>query len=67
GRIDLVLQTDRFIYVMEFKLDGTAEEALRQIDEKKYALPFAADPRQLFRIGINFSNEMRNIERWVVE
>ena len=67
GRIDLVLQTDRFIYVMEFKLDGTAEEALRQIDEKKYALPFATDPRQLFRIGINFSNEMRNIERWVVE
>lgn len=67
GRIDLVLQTDQYIYVMEFKLDGTAEEALRQIDEKKYALPFAADPRQLFKIGINFSNEMRNIERWVVE
>lgn len=67
GRIDLVLQTDQYIYVMEFKLDGTAEEALRQIDEKKYALPFASDPRKLFRIGINFSNEMRNIEKWVVE
>ena len=67
GRIDLVLQTDRFIYVMEFKLDGTAEEALRQIDEKKYALPFAADPRKLFKIGINFNNEIRNIERWIVE
>ena len=52
---------------MEFKLDGTAEEALRQIDGKKYALPFATDPRKLFKIGVNFSNEMRNIERWVVE
>lgn len=67
GRIDLVLQTDRFIYLMEFKFEGSAEEALRQINEKNYALPFAADPRKLFKIGINFSNEMRNIERWVVE
>ncbi|MCD8270659.1 MAG: ATP-binding protein [Parabacteroides sp.] len=67
GRIDLVLQTDQYIYVMEFKLDGTAEEALCQIDEKKYALPFAADPRKLFKIGVNFSNEIRNIEQWIVE
>lgn len=67
GRIDLVLQTDKFIYLMEFKFEGTAEEALRQINEKNYALPFASDPRKLFKIGINFSNEMRNIERWVVE
>ena len=41
GRIDLVLKTDRYIYVMEFKLNGTAEEALRQIEERQYALPFA--------------------------
>ena len=66
GRIDLLLQTDKFIYVMEFKFEGTAEEALRQINEKNYALPFASDPSKLFKIGINFSNEMRNIERWVV-
>jgi hypothetical protein len=67
GHIDLVLQTDKFIYLMEFKFEGTAEEALRQINEKNYALPFASDSRKLFKIGINFSNEMRNIERWVVE
>ena len=67
GRIDLVLQTDKFIYVMEFKLDGTAEEALRQINEKRYALPFEQDARRLFKIGINFSNQTRNIEKWVVE
>ena len=67
GRIDLVLKTDRFIYVMEFKLDGTAEEALRQINEKQYARPFEADGRKLFKIGINFSKETRTIERWIVE
>lgn len=67
GRIDLVLQTDEFIYVMEFKLEGSAEEALRQINEKNYAQPFAADPRKLFKIGINFSSQTRNIERWIVE
>lgn len=67
GRIDLILQTDRYIYVMEFKLDGTAAEALAQINEKQYAAPFASDPRQLFKIGVNFSNEMRNIEQWIVE
>lgn len=66
GRIDLLLQTDRFIYLMEFKLDGTADEALRQIEEKGYALPFTSDPRKLFRIGVNFSSKTRNMERWRV-
>ena len=67
GRIDLVLQTDKYVYVMEFKLNGTAEEALQQINDKQYALPFAADSREVFKIGVNFSNTTRNIERWVVE
>lgn len=67
GRVDLVLQTDKYIYVMEFKLDGTAEEALRQIDEKHYARPFETDERRLFKIGVNFSAKTRNIERWLVE
>lgn len=67
GRIDLLLQTDKFIYVMEFKLDGTAEEALLQINEKHYAQPFENDDRKLFKIGVNFSAEMRNMEKWIVE
>ena len=67
GRIDLVLQTDKFIYIIEFKLDGTAEEALQQINEKRYALPFEQDARRLFKIGVNFSNTTRNIEKWLVE
>lgn len=67
GRIDLILQTDKFIYIMEFKLNGTAEEALQQINEKHYAQPFENDGRKIFKIGVNFSAETRNIEKWIVE
>ena len=67
GRIDLVLQTDSYVYVMEFKLDGSAEQALQQIEEKQYALPFAKDSRKVYTIGVNFSSETRNIERWIVK
>ena len=67
GRIDMVVKTDKYIYVMEFKLDGTAEEALQQINDKQYALPFASDSRKLFKVGVNFSKEKRGIEGWIVE
>ncbi|MBO8483565.1 MAG: ATP-binding protein [Bacteroidetes bacterium] len=67
GRIDLVLQTDSYVYVMEFKLDGTAEQAIQQIEDKQYALPFAKDSRKVYSIGINFSSETRNIDRWIVK
>jgi hypothetical protein len=52
---------------MEFKLDGTAEEALAQINDKNYALPFAVDKRKLVKVGVNFSSKTRNIDRWIVE
>ena len=67
GRIDMVVQTADYVYVMEFKLDGSAEQAMQQIEEKQYALPFAKDSRKVFRIGVNFSSETRNIDRWIVE
>ena len=67
GRIDLVLQTDSYVYVMEFKLDGSAEQALQQIEEKQYALPFAKDSRKVYTIGVNFSSKTRNIDRWIVK
>ena len=65
GRIDLVLQTDRYIYVMEFKLNGTAEEALQQIDDKGYLIPYQADGRELIKIGVEFSATERNMSRWL--
>ncbi len=67
GRIDMVLKTDKYVYVMEFKFDGTPEEALKQIDEKGYTVPFHNDSRQLIKIGVNFSPKTRNIEAWRVE
>ena len=67
GRIDLVLQTDSYVYVMEFKLDGTAEQAIQQIEDKQYALPFTKDSRKIYTIGVNFSSETRNIDKWIVK
>ena len=66
GRIDMVLQSRGYTYIMEFKLDGTAEDALRQITDKGYSLPFSTDGTTVFHIGLNFSSETRNIEKWVI-
>ena len=66
GRMDIVVQTDKYIYIMELKMDATADEALKQIEDKGYAKPFAADPRKLFRIGVGFSSETRRIKEWRV-
>ena len=66
GRIDLVLQTKDYTYIIECKLDGTAEQALQQISDKAYTLPFATGDTKVFRIGLNFSSETRNIEKWVM-
>lgn len=67
GRIDMVVKTEQYIYVMEFKLNGTAEEALKQIHDKQYALPFVSDNRKLYKIGVNFNQEIRGIEKWIIE
>ncbi len=67
GRIDMVVQTADYVYVMEFKLDGSAEQALEQIEERQYDLPFAKDRRKVFKIGVNFCSETRNIDRWIVK
>ena len=67
GRMDMVVGTHDYLYIIEFKLDGSAEAALRQIDEKGYARPFAADSRKLYRIGVSFSLERRCIEEWKIE
>lgn len=67
GRIDMVVKTDRYIYVMEFKLDGSAEDAMKQINDKGYATPFASDSREVIKIGVNFSNEIKGIEKWIIE
>lgn len=67
GRIDMVVKTNDYIYIMEFKLEGTAEEAIKQINDKQYALPFASDGRKLIKVGVNFNNTIKGIEKWIIE
>ena len=57
GRIDCVLECPAYVYIFEFKLNSTAEVALKQIDEKGYALPYAADKGPLYKVGISFSSK----------
>ncbi|MDD2952251.1 MAG: ATP-binding protein [Parabacteroides sp.] len=66
GRADAVVKTNDYIYVFEFKLDGSVEDALRQIDEKGYLLPYEADGRELVKIGVSFSKEERNLDCWEI-
>ena len=67
GRIDLLIETPDYVYVIELKYDASAEEALRQIEDKEYALRFEADGRKVFRIGVSFSSETRRIEEWKIQ
>ncbi|MBQ6565875.1 MAG: PD-(D/E)XK nuclease domain-containing protein, partial [Treponema sp.] len=66
GRADCIVETDRYVYIFEFKRDGSADEALAQIEAQGYAAPYAADSRTLVRVGAVFSSERRNISEWKV-
>jgi hypothetical protein len=67
GRIDCKVETERFIYLFEFKRDETAEKALQQINDKDYTLPFVADHRKLYKIGVSFDSEEKKLSDWKVE
>ena len=67
GRCDALIETDDTIFVFEFKLNGTAEEALKQINDKGYAIPYEAGEKKVIKIGANFDEALRTIARWVVE
>ena len=66
GRVDCIVETDKYVYIFEFKLDGMASEALAQIKAKGYARPYEADARKLFRIGAVFSSQTGTISDWAV-
>jgi hypothetical protein len=67
GRADVVLKTRTHIYVFEFKVDGTPEQALEQINSKNYAIPYVSDGRKVVKIGVNFDSATRTIGDWKVE
>ena len=72
GRSDMVVETERAVYVFEFKLDGTVDDALEQIDGKGYLIPYlgrkGADgkPKDLYKVGVNFDGATRTLGGWKV-
>jgi hypothetical protein len=69
GRPDAVLEFKDLIYIFEFKLDGngTAEDALRQIEERDYAGKYSLSGKKVIKVGVEFDNEKRNVRRWLVQ
>jgi hypothetical protein len=64
GASDITIKTPKYIYIVEIKIDASAEAALQQIEEKGYATPYLTDGREVVRLGINFSTETRTVSEW---
>ena len=64
GRADCIVETPDYVYIFEFKRDGCAADALKQIEEQGYAKPYATDKRKMIKVGVNFSSSERNIVEW---
>ena len=66
GRIDMVVWMPQTTYVFEFKTEGTAQEALRQIDGKGYALPYNTGGRPVVKVGVKMNPATRSVENWII-
>ena len=66
GRIDMVVHMPDTIYVFELKVDGSAQQALEQIDDKGYAIQYQTDGRKVVKAGVSFSSETKTIDNWVI-
>lgn len=64
GRADAIVETSDYVYIIEYKLDQSADAALQQIEEKHYADPYLSDSRKVIKVGVNFSSELRGLESW---
>ena len=64
GRLDAVVKTTKYIYILEFKLDESGQIALDQIKNKGYAEKYYADDRDKVLIGINFSSDLKTVNDW---
>lgn len=67
GFIDMLVKTGEYIYIIELKINGTAQDAMSQIEERHYAEPFLSDPRRLVKIGLGFSTETHNISSFEIK
>ena len=66
GRMDILVQTRDYVYILEMKIDQSADTALQQIEQKQYASAFAGDGRKLYKIGVSFSSETRRVNEWKI-
>ena len=66
GRVDMVVWLPDAIYIMEFKMRGTATNALNQIDKNHYAAPYMSDPRPKVKIGVRFTTQKHTITSWKI-
>lgn len=67
GRADIIIECPKNIFIFEFKLDGSADEALQQIENKGYAEPYLCDSRSVYKIGVNISSTTRTVSEWKVD
>lgn len=67
GRIDIIFDTDSYVYIIELKRDLSPEAALKQIAEKGYDKPFISSGKKIIRLGINFSSKTRTVDGWAME
>ena len=67
GRIDLMVKTPLYLYLFEFKVNGSSEAAMAQINDRDYLLPFRADGRTIIKVGANFDDSIRSISAWLIE
>ncbi|MEM8524655.1 MAG: PD-(D/E)XK nuclease domain-containing protein [Bacteroidota bacterium] len=64
GRVDSVVTTDNYIYILEFKLDESADAAIEQIKQKNYAAKYQNQDKTIVGLGINFSSETKSVADW---
>ncbi len=64
GMPDIIVRTRQYIYIIEVKLDATPDAALRQLEEKQYALPFQMEGQEIIKLGVNFSSKTRTLGEW---
>lgn len=66
GRMDILVRTPDYVYILELKIDQSADIALQQIEEKQYAKPFEDGRHAIYKIGVNFSSQTRRIVEWKI-
>ena len=67
GRIDINIETPKYVYIIELKFDGSSQDAINQINEKDYAGKYLTDQRQVFKIGASFSSKTRTIDNFIIQ